>query len=262
MQGLGLDQFFIQNGLLTLPPPISAVCITLKILSFEQNHIAYIPEEYFHDCDSLVSVNFACNQLQYFPNISCLAYTIEQLNFANNMIHKIGALMETTFPMLLSLYLQHNRVTQFIFKHAKMPKLSFLNIAHNHLFYTPHLNNLITAPAPTTLASAYLAVKLSYNPWDCNAEYRWVLKLLCADGLMQIGNCFGGGSVSFWSHKNYTSRFCDVTQMLCATPPDMNGSSIRNAGKIHDDVIKWKRFSRYWPFVPSVNSLSEKKIHR
>ena len=31
--------------------------------------------------------------------------------------------MDSAFPMLYNLYLQRNRVTHFIFKHAKMPML-------------------------------------------------------------------------------------------------------------------------------------------
>ena len=119
----------------------------------------------------------------------------------------------------------------FILHHNRMPELGLLDISHNHLFYLPHLISLITA-TKTTTDSMYLSVKMAYNAWHCSAEYQWILELLCTDGLMLIGRCFDVHSVMYWSHKNYISRLFDITHMLCVTPSNMNGSSIRNAGKV------------------------------
>ena len=92
-------------------------------------------------------------------------------------------------------------------------------------------HSLITAPM-IAIDNMYLSVKIAYNPWHCSAEYQWILGLLCTDGLMLVGRCFNVPSVMYWAHKNFTSRLCDMDHMLCATPSNMNGSSIRNAGKV------------------------------
>ena len=232
LQGLRLDQFLIGNGELRVPPSINAVCTDLRFLFFKQNHIRYISDDYFHNCDSLISVCFAYNRLKYFPNISCISDTIGQVDFSNNMIQRMGNLLDLTFPKLSSLHLQHNQIKYFIYDHNKTPRLAHLNIAYNHLFHLPHLNSLITAPMPKTYTS-YISVELAYNPWNCSAEYEWILKLWCKDGSVVIGACFSSTRViDYWSHKNYTSRFCDINNMLCASPPNTNGSTIRNAGEI------------------------------
>ena len=54
----------------------------------------------------------------------------------------------------------------------------------------------------------------------------WYTKLLC---LVTVGNCLGAESTSSHHEK-------------------------LNVIEIHDDVIKWKHFPRYWPFV--------RRIHR
>ena len=228
----GLQGFFIRNGELRVPPSINAVCTDLRFLFFMQNHITYISDDYFHNCDNLIGVSFACNRLKYLPNMSCISDTINQGNFSNNMIQRLGNFLDLTFPKLWGLYLQHNQIRYFIYDHNKTPRLAHLNIAHNHLFHLPHLNSLITAPMLKADYS-YISVELAYNPWNCSADYEWILKLLCNDGTVVIGACFRTFRViDYWSHKNYTSRFCDINNMLCASPLNINGSTMRNAGEI------------------------------
>ena len=182
-QGLHqLEQLIIKAGMLTVPPSISAVCTTLQTLSFMQNHITYISDEY-QRCDRLDSVNFACNRLEYFPNISYMSDTIGYLDFSYNMIGETGSLLDSTFPKLSVLKLQHNRMEHFERHHNRMPELELLDISHNHLFHLPNLFSLITAPMITT-DNMYLSVEMAYNPWHCSAEYQWILELLCTDGLM------------------------------------------------------------------------------
>ena len=91
-----LEQLLIKTGLLTVPPSISAVCTTLRSLSFMQNHITYISDGYFQNCDRLDSVNFSFNRLEYFPNISYISDTIGYFDLSYNMIGETGSLMMTS----------------------------------------------------------------------------------------------------------------------------------------------------------------------
>ena len=226
-----LEQLLIKTGMLTVPPSISAVCTTLRILSFMQSHITFISDDYFQRCDRLVSMNFACNRLEYFPNISFISDTIGYLDFSHNMIGETGSLLDSTFPNLSALKLQINKMEHFELHHNRMPELELLDISHNHLFHLPNLLSLIKAPRITT-DNMYLSLEMAYNAWHCSVEYQWILELLCTDGLILVGTCFDVLSVMYWSHKNSTSRLCDMSRMLCATPSNMNGSSVRNAGKV------------------------------
>ena len=232
LQGLPLNQFVIKERVLTVPPSISAVCTTLKVLSFSRNHIAYISDDNLHNCDSLVRVYFSFYRLKYCTDISCISDTIEHVDISNNMVQGIRHLLDSKFPKLSGLNLQHNQIRYLIYDHNKTPRLSLLNIAHNNLFHISHLNSLITAPMPKSDIS-YISVELAYTPWYCSDEYKWILKLLCTDGSVVIGACFSRTRViNFLSHKSYTSRFCDINNMLCASPPNTDGSTIRNSGEI------------------------------
>ena len=47
----------------------------------------------------------------------------------------------------------------------------------------------------------------------------------------------------------HNELICDLDEFLSSTRKDSNGPSQYN----HDDVIKWKYFPRYWPFVREIH---------
>ena len=51
---------------------------------------------------------------------------------------------------------------------------------------------------------------------------------------------------------------CQITLNISGSPK----LTFSGASRIHDDVIKWKHFPRYWPFVPEIHQSPVNSLHK
>ena len=220
------------HGSLIAPPTIAHICDTLEYLSFGWNRIRHVTKNYFDGCHLLVAISLEHNRLRSFPDVSSIANNVCGLVFSHNIINDIETLHVYEFPQLYYLFLRYNQISSFVFHYHKMPRLEKLDLEHNNLSNLSDLGALVVAPKPPGWVSSRVS-KLAYNPWNCNKESAWIFSMLHREGQIKVDRCTFAAAepVSVWSHTNLSGRLCNVHQIICASPHNMAGCRLMDAGK-------------------------------
>ena len=64
-----------------------------------------------------------------------------------------------------------------------------------------------------------------------------------------------------WYYVKQLMRSCKQDDHYAWRYPSINGAR-SSAGTVHDDVIKWKHFPRYWPFVRGIHRSPVNSPHK
>ena len=64
-------------------------------------------------------------------------------------------------------------------------------------------------------------------------------------------------------HQSHTLlALCEGNPPVTGGFPSQRGSNARSISMWHDDVIKWKHFPRYWPFVRGIHRSPVNSLHK
>ena len=226
LRGVKPMRIYVTNGLLSHAPSIISTRPRVENLALNDNCITNLSDGYFNNCAKLFSLNFGRNAFKRLPNLFSIARTLGALDFSHNFVSDITTLKAATFPKLYRISLQGNRITNFV--GMKLPKLKYLNLAHNRLSHVDELYRIVSAfSLPTS------TLFLSHNPWNCTDIYAWVYQSMYVHGQLVKSHCDGYEMKFYfvWSPKNTSStRLCDSDMTVCSSPPTLANCSLREIG--------------------------------
>ncbi|KAM5202669.1 prolargin isoform 2-T8 [Hipposideros larvatus] len=146
-----IHYLYLQNNFITeLPVESFKNASDLRWINLDNNRIHKVDQKVLEKLPSLAFLYMEKNQLQEVP--SALPRNLEQLRLSQNSISRIPPGVFSKLENLLLLDLQHNKLTDVVFKpdtFQGLKKLMQLNLAHNTLKKMPR-------KVPTAIHQLYL----------------------------------------------------------------------------------------------------------
>ena len=204
-----LDKLDISHNRLNKAPFISSVKNTLLRLDLSWNGISHISDTHFHSCKKIRNIFLNNNHLIAIPNFRYVSKSITFLNLATNNITNVIPIYGIRFPRLQTLILEANQIRSFCFPPVYfVPRIKQVGL---------QLNNLqrICFSHASSPRRREVMIYLGHNPWHCNGSLDWTqqctkdadLNMTCMEWLIVQG-------------------------MICASPPEAQGLTPKEAGGI------------------------------
>ena len=190
---------------------------------------------FFEGYKILETLHLSNNKLLALPDLHWVEHTLKDIQAAYNGIESLDVFQRSGFFKSLSyINMGGNSIRTFnitILLHV--PKLRFLLLNSNQLAHMDdfriYYKNMIYFKG---------------NPWHCGTALSWM----------------GEDDMAF------------ENGLVCETPACLQGIAISDMSNYdkwkhthlinHDDVIKWKHFTRYWPFVRGIHRSPVNSPHK
>ena len=226
----------VHTGLMAAPP-LNPVKNTLEELDLTFNHISSVPRGYFVGFKNLAKLGVRHNLLHDIPDITPLRNTITHIHLNFNKVKSLsGALNGTIYSKLKGIYLARNSVTMFNSDLMSFwPDLRQLDMTENRIVELPTNFSQIDPRNCSNGRKATSHLTFRMNPIHCDNKVENIIT--------RRPNNYN------YADFECNIRIVELMQTKCASPTHLCGRDLMTLGMYHDDVIKWKHFPRYWPFV-------------
>ena len=184
---------------LEVQTPVCGALKRLETLKMRKNEIVSIPDEFFHECVQIYSVNYKSNQLTSAKWISSLPPTVTEILISNNQIS--GSIQSQWFTNLRNLQifeLSSNQVDSFDFASLSyLPALETLDLINNQITFLgdPYL---WCSGKPCNS----LEIKMRGNTLPCNSSLCWDKHF--SGVILKRDDCFG----KIWSSVTMEDLQC------------------------------------------------------
>ena len=205
-----LDKLDISHNRLNKAPFISSVKNTLLRLDLSWNGISHISDTYFHSCKKIRNIFLNNNHLIAIPNFRYVSKSITFLNLATNNITNVIPIYGIRFPRLQTWILEANQIRSFCFPPVYfVPRIKQVGL---------QLNNLqrICFSHANSPRRREVMIYLGHNPWHCNGSLDWTQQCT-KDADLNMMTCM---------------EWLIVQGMICASPPEAQGLTPKEAGGI------------------------------
>ena len=152
-----------------------------------------------------------------------------------------------------------------------------LDVGHCIIFPLVYLSAIEQTSSPRTWLTSmkfHTPYWVPEPPQDIRADSRfvpcqWETALLCNDVSHWLGasleSTLRHSGICGWSWnlpKQDIMEWCQMNVMGSQPTQQQQLIVLSTAGSSHDDVIKWKHFPRYWPFVRGIHWSAVNSLHK